>query len=421
MNNQLSTIIAREYLERVKRKSFIISTILMPLFMVGLMVLPALIAIFQTPEEKVIAVVDESGVVARTLQNGDETKFVIVDRPMAELLGNEDYYGVLNIGGNIIENPSNVTLYTHSASSMSLESYISGQIKETVESVRLRKYNIDNLPEILAAVNADVKLQTFRIDEGDEASETSSTLSYFIGIIMSFMLYKLILINGQMVMTSIIEEKNNRVLEIVVSSVKPTYLMLGKILGIGAVAVTQILIWLAIVMSFTYWVMPSLMSGVAAGVNDPELMAAIGKLSDGSYVLSLFVYLLLFLVGGYLFYSSIYAAIGSAVDNIQDASQLTTIAVLPIIVGMVLSPSVVSDPMSSYATWVSIIPFTSPMVMMARIPFGIPFWEIALSIVLLYLTFLFMIWLAAKIYRVGIFMYGKKPTITELIRWARYK
>ena len=421
MNNQLSTIIAREYLERVKRKSFIISTILMPLFMVGLMVLPALIAIFQTPEEKVIAVVDESGVIARTLQNGDETKFVIVERPMAELLGNEDYYGVLNIGGNIIENPSNVTLYTHSASSMSLESYISGQIKETVESVRLRKYNIDNLPEILAAVNADVKLQTFRIDEGDEASETSSTLSYFIGIIMSFMLYMFIIIYGQMVMTSIIEEKNNRVLEIVVSSVKPTYLMLGKILGIGAVAVTQILIWLAIVMSFTYWVMPSLMSGVAAGANDPELMAAIGKLSDGSYVLSLFVYLLLFLVGGYLFYSSIYAAIGSAVDNIQDASQLTTIAVLPIIVGMVLSPSVVSDPMSSYATWVSIIPFTSPMVMMARIPFGIPFWEIALSIVLLYLTFLFMIWLAAKIYRVGIFMYGKKPTITELIRWARYK
>ncbi|MDE6702986.1 MAG: ABC transporter permease [Muribaculaceae bacterium] len=421
MNNQLSTIIAREYLERVKRKSFIISTILMPLFMVGLMVLPALIAIFQTPEEKVIAVVDESGVIARTLQNGDETKFVVVERPMAELLGNEDYYGVLNIGGDIIENPSNVTLYTHSASSMSLESYISGQIKETVESVRLRKYNIDNLPEILAAVNADVKLQTFRIDEGDEASETSSTLSYLIGIIMSFMLYMFILIYGQMVMTSIIEEKNNRVLEIVVSSVKPTYLMLGKILGIGAVAVTQILIWLAIVMSFTYWVMPSLMSGIAAGANDPELMAAIGKLSDGSYVLSLFVYLLLFLVGGYLFYSSIYAAIGSAVDNIQDASQLTTIAMLPIIVVMVLSPSVVSDPMSSYATWVSIIPFTSPMVMMARIPFGIPFWEIALSIVLLYLTFLFMIWLAAKIYRVGIFMYGKKPTITELLRWARYK
>ncbi|MDE5594009.1 MAG: ABC transporter permease, partial [Muribaculaceae bacterium] len=243
MNNQLSTIIAREYLERVKRKSFIISTILMPLFMVGLMVLPALIAIFQTPEEKVIAVVDESGVIARTLQNGDETKFVVVERPMAELLGNEDYYGVLNIGGDIIENPSNVTLYTHSASSMSLESYISGQIKETVESVRLRKYNIDNLPEILAAVNADVKLQTFRIDEGDEASETSSTLSYLIGIIMSFMLYMFILIYGQMVMTSIIEEKNNRVLEIVVSSVKPTYLMLGKILGIGAVAVTQILIW----------------------------------------------------------------------------------------------------------------------------------------------------------------------------------
>ena len=421
MNSQLSIIIAREYLERVKRKSFIISTILMPLFLVGLMALPALIAIFQTPEEKTIAVIDESGVIAKTLQNGDETKFVTVDKPLADVLGNEDYYGVLAIGADIVDKPSDVTLYTHSASSMSLEGYISNQIKETVESIRLRKYNIDNLPEILAAVEANVNLQTFRIDEDAEAAETSSTLSYFIGIIMSFMLYMFILMYGQMVMTSIIEEKNNRVLEIVVSSVKPTYLMLGKILGIGAVAVTQILIWLTIVMSFTYWVMPSLMAGVVSNSNDPELMAALGRLSDGSYVMSLFVYLLLFLIGGYLFYSSIYAAIGSAVDNIQDASQLTTIAVLPIIVGMVLSPSVVADPMSTYATWVSIIPFTSPMVMMARIPFGIPFWEIALSIVLLYLTFGFMIWLAAKIYRVGIFMYGKKPTMSELIRWARYK
>ncbi|MDE7458158.1 MAG: ABC transporter permease, partial [Muribaculaceae bacterium] len=201
MNSQLSIIIAREYLERVKRKSFIISTILMPLFMVGLMALPALIAIFQTPEEKTIAVIDESGVIAKTLQNGDETKFVTVDKPLADVLGNEDYYGVLAIGADIVDKPSDVTLYTHSASSMSLEGYISNQIKETVESIRLRKYNIDNLPEILAAVEANVNLQTFRIDEDDEAAETSSTLSYFIGIIMSFMLEMFILMYSQKVMT----------------------------------------------------------------------------------------------------------------------------------------------------------------------------------------------------------------------------
>ena len=419
MNSQLSTIITREYLERVKRKSFIISTILMPVFMVLLMALPALIAIFSTPEEKEIAVVDESGVIAKTLQNGDETKFVVTQATLADLTDNEDYYGVLVIGKDIVDNPSAVTLYTHSASSMQLENAIARQIKETVESIRLRRYNIENLSEILAAVNADVKLQTFRIDS-DETSETSSTLSYFIGIIMSFMLYMFILLYGQMVMTSIIEEKNNRVLEIVVSSVKPSYLMLGKIIGIGLVAITQILIWAIIIMSFTFWVMPSLVAGIAGGA-DPEMMAALGLLGDGSYMLTLFVYLILFLVGGDLFYSSIYAAIGSAVDNIQDASQLQTFAVLPIIIGMVLAPSVVGDPMSSFATWVSIIPFTSPMVMMARIPFDIPVWQIITSLVLLYATFLFMIWLSAKIYRVGIFMYGKKPTIGELIRWARYK
>lgn len=420
MNSKLMTIIAREYLERVKRKSFIISTILMPIFMVLLMVLPALIAVMSTPETKEIAVLDESGVIAQTLQNSDEARYVL--KPSAtleDLLGDEDYYAVLQIGGDIVENPSSVTMFTHAAPSMSIENDLSRQIKDAVERIRLRSYDIDNLSEILASVKADVRLQTFRVDS-DETSETSSSLSYFIGIIMSFMLYMFILLYGQMVMTSIIEEKNNRVLEIVVSSVRPTYLMLGKIVGIGLVAVTQILIWAVLIMSFAYWGMPALVASLGTS-GDSEFMAALGMLGDQSYVLSLVCYLLLFLIGGYLFYSSIYAAIGSAVDNIQDASQLQTVAILPIIIGMVLSPTVVSDPNSALAFWSSIIPFTSPMVMMARIPFGIAFWQIWLSIVLLYLTFFLMIWLAAKIYRVGIFMYGKKPTLGELIRWARYK
>ncbi len=420
MNSKLMTIIAREYLERVKRKSFIISTILMPIFMVLLMVLPALIAVFSTPETKEIAVIDQSGVIASTLQNSDEARYIL--KPSAtldDMLADDDYYGVLLIGSDIVENPSAVTLYTHAAPSMQIEHDLSRQIKDAIERIRLRGYDIDNLSEILAAVNADVRLQTFRVDS-DETSETSSSLSYAIGIIMSFMLYMFILLYGQMVMTSIIEEKNNRVLEIVVSSVRPTYLMLGKIVGIGLVAVTQILIWVVLVMSFAYWAMPALVSSLGQSA-DTEFMTALGVLGDKSYILSLAGYLLLFLIGGYLFYSSIYAAIGSAVDNIQDASQLQTVAILPIIIGMVLAPTVVADPNSGLAFWSSIIPFTSPMVMMARIPFGIPGWQTALSIVLLYLTFFFMIWLAAKIYRVGIFMYGKKPSLGELIRWARYK
>ena len=420
MNSKLSIIIAREYLERVKRKSFIISTIIMPVLMVGLMMLPALIAYFSTPEEKQIAVIDESGVIAPTLQNSDEVKFIATKASFEDLSKDDRYDAVLTIGADIVENPSSATLYTHSASSVQLEKSIASQIKHTIESIRLRKYNIDNLNEILAAINANVTLQTFRIADNEEASETSSELSSAIGFLMTFMLYMFIILYGQMVMTSIIEEKNNRVLEIVVSSVKPTTLMLGKILGIGFVAITQILIWAAIVLSFTTWVMPSFVAALASS-GDTEVLAAIGQLGDLSYIVSLFAYLLIFLIGGYLFYSSLFAAIGSAVDNIQDASQLQSIALAPILIGFIVSPAVVQDPMSTFATWVSIIPFTSPMVMMARIPFGIPFWEIAVSIVLLYATILFTIWLSAKIYRIGIFMYGKKPTIAELIRWARYK
>ena len=224
---------------------------------------------------------------------------------------------------------------------------------------------------------------------------------------------------GQMVMTSIIEEKNNRVLEIVVSSVKPSVLMAGKIIGVGLVAMTQILIWAGIVLSFTVWVMPSVISSVAG--SDADFAAVLSQLGNAGYVAMLFAYMILFLIGGYLFYASIYAAIGSAVDNIQDAGQLQMVAVLPILIGFILAPSVLNNPMSGVAFWASIIPFTSPMVMMARIPFGIPAWETILSLVLLYAAFIGLIWLAAKIYRVGIFMYGKKPTFSELIRWARYK
>lgn len=416
MNSPLSIIITREYLERVKRKSFIISTILTPLFMILLMIAPALIAMISTLDQKEIAVIDDSGMIGRTLQNNESVRFIDTDKSLDQLMADEDLYGVLVIGADIIRNPSNVSLYTRGSLSMQLENEISSSIKHTVESIRLKEYNIANLAQIMQEVNADVKLSTFRLDK-DESSETSSVMSYIIGMVMSLMLYMFILLYGQMVMTSIIEEKNNRVLEIVVSSVKPAYLMLGKIVGVGLVALTQILIWAVIICSVTTWGIPSLV----AGVTDGDLLSIFGVLGDSGYMLSLFGYLILFLIGGYLFFSAIYAAIGSAVDNIQDASQLQSVAVIPIILGMVFSMTVVNDPDSTMALWASIVPLTSPMVMMARLPFGIPVWQIVTSLVVLYLSFLFLVWLAAKIYRVGIFMYGKKPSFAELIRWARYK
>lgn len=298
---------------------------------------------------------------------------------------------------------------------MQTESAISSQLKNIIENERLKSYDIDNLGQIMKEIQADVRLETFRITDGD-TSETSSLISYIVGTITSFMLYMFILLYGQMVMTSIIEEKNNRVLEIVVSSVHPNALMMGKIVGIGLVAITQILIWGLITTACSMWLMP-LVAGAASATDGLD----IGMLGSPLYIMGLFGYIMLFLVGGYLFYSSIYAAIGSAVDNIQDASQLQSIAIVPIIVGLIIGMTASQDPSSGMAVWASIIPFTSPMVMMSRIPFGIPAWQIVVSVVVLYASFLAMVWLAAKIYRVGIFMYGKKPSFAELIRWARYK
>ncbi len=418
--HNLYLIIRREYLERVHRKSFIITTILMPLLMLGLMMAPALIMVMTEPESKTIAVIDASEMVSPSLVSDGDLNFETIDNNVnVDSIKKLDAYdAILYIGSDIVDNPHNVQMYTKSAPSMVTEQYIRTQIKEAVEGKRLKRYDIENLAQIMDDVEADVQISTFRIDK-EEEEETSSMVSYIIGLVMSMMLYMFLIIYGQMVMTSIIEEKTNRVLEIVVSSVKPKYLMMGKVIGIGLVAITQILIWGVLVGCVSRWLMPMVTAGITS--EDMDLMAAISQLGNVSYVLSLMGYMMLFLIGGYLLYSSLFAAIGSAVDNIQDAQQLTTIAIVPIVLGLIFSMSVAQDPNSTLALWLSMIPFTSPMVMMARIPFGIPAWEIWVSLAVLFLTFYGMIWVCAKIYRVGIFMYGKKPTMKELVRWARYK
>ena len=416
MSRNLNIIISREYLSRVKRKSFIISTILMPIFMVGMMVAPVIIAMTSTPENQLIAVIDDSGVVAKRLQNTEQVTFTSVTGELADFKANEDYDAILTINSDVVSSPKDAaTLYTRGAPSIQTESFVTSQLDNIVRDLRIRAYNIDNLDQILREVEPNINLATFRIDKEEEES-TSSGLSYGLGMFTMFILYMFIILYGQMVMTSIIEEKNNRVLELVVSSTKPFDLMMGKILGICLVAVTQILIWAILLIAASMWLIPAI-----TGTNDPEITAVIGQLSNPMFLVNIFGFMVLFLIGGYMFYSTIYAAIGSAVDNIQDASQLSTLAVIPVILALVISMAVVQDPNSTLAFWASIIPFTSPMVMMARLPFGIPLWQEILSLVVLYAGFVGMIWVAAKIYRIGIFMYGKKPTIKDLIKWTRYK
>lgn len=439
MKSKINIIISREYVERVTKKSFIITTLLMPMLMIAMMLAPALIAIFNTPETKRIAVIDHSTLIAPMLQNGEEVEYVNTASTVEAARADESLDGILVIGEDVMTNVGNVSLYTRDASSIMLEQEVAGQLNRSIEQMRLAEvqqtHNIENLSEIIGGIQCNVAMQTFRLD--DEAEQSSSSgLSFAIGMIMTLLLYMFLLLYGQLVMTSIIEEKNNRVLEIVVSSVKPSQLMLGKILGIGLVAVTQVLIWAALITAISAYALPAMLPGdvmsevsllssgqlsASEATNDIGMLQAIMQLGDVSYILTLFGFLLLFLIGGFLFYAAIYAAIGSAVDNIQDAGQLQSIVVVPIILGMIFSMSIFNDPNSTFATVLSMVPFTTPMVMMARIPFGIATWEIVVSLAVLYASFMLMVWLSAKIYRVGIFMYGKKPSFKELIRWINYK
>ena len=438
--SNISIIIQREFNERVRKKSFIITTLLMPLLMVALMAAPALIMQFSRGDEKRIAVIDESGLVAPRLESDGELRFEPTDLTTEEARRTlTDRFGVLRIGGDILENPSDVKLYANSSSSLSVESSITDQIERILEAEKLKRYNIDNLQQILDEVKTTVTLQTFRNDKSqeEETHAQSSTVATVTGYVLGFILYMFLLIYGQMVMQSVIEEKNNRVLEVMVSSVRPFDLMMGKILGIASVAVVQVAIWGVLICGIGAAVMPHLMpsdvmasaqamqqgmpDAAAASGMDPEMLQAVAAITDLGYIVRIFVCLLLFVFGGYLFYSAMFAAVGSAVDNVQDASQLQTPITLPIILALLMMFAVIRDPNSQMAFWFSVIPFTSPIVMIVRIPYDIPLWEIALSLAVLYASFVGMVWFAAKIYRVGIFMYGKKPSLKELFKWIRYK
>ena len=424
------------------KKSFLFTTILMPLFMILIGAAPTLIMEFADSETRKITVVDESGIVAPRLESNKEVEFVLSEKNIAETLiataDDEDNFGVLHIGKAIVENPNDARLYTSASSSLMLEDGIADQIEKVIESERLKAYNIENIDEILEKVKASVHLATFRTDKEKESAASSAMASSLAGIVLGFLLYFILAIYGGMVMQSVIEEKSSRILEVMVSTVKPFEMLMGKILGIALVAATQILVWGVLLVVFSAVIMPAMMpenliesvQQVQAGADAsmlamqqdvaPEMLTALASVLDTGHIAMIAAMVLLFTVGGFLLYASLYAAIGASVDQAQDAQQLTTVVTLPIIVAFIVTMMVMKDPNSPIVFWCSLIPFTSPIVMVARIPSGIPAWEIAASLVVLYATFVVCVWGAAKIYKIGIFMHGAKPKFKDLWRWLRY-
>ena len=422
-------IVSREYLERVRKKSFIVVTLLMPLFMIGMMLAPTLMMLYSGgSEQKRVMVVDRSGVVVDRLYSSPEVEYVDVSemtKAEACAVYNDEgkAFGILYIG-SVVDARDSVQLITNTSSSMILEENIANQISSIIEQDKLLSYNIENIDEILASVKTDITLSTYLNNgSGEEATmeSTSSGMNYALGIILGMLLYMIIIIYGQMVLTSVVEEKASRVIDVMVTSCTPFQLMMGKILGIAAVAVTQIAIWALLVLSASKFLLPALLPADVAMTNDAMLSTILGTFGDVGYLAMLFTYMLLFILGGFLLYASLYAAAGSAVDSVQDGQQYNTIIMIPIILSIIVMMSVFNDPNSPVAFWFSMIPFTSPIVMIARIPFGIAVWEIWLSIGILYATFILTTWLAAKIYRIGIFMHGKRPSWKELGQWLRMK
>lgn len=437
---KIGIIIRREFNERVRKKSFLVTTILTPLLFVGLIGGVVAMTMLKTGETKIIEVIDNSGVIAGKLESGKSIQYHPAERTLEEINADRgDTWGVLVIGGDVMTNPNNVQLYTYSSSTLETELAISGAISNIIESEKLKNYDIENLPQILDEVRTSVNLKAYKVDDTGSEKESSSILSMGLAYIFGFLMYMFVLLYGVQVMNGVIEEKNSKVLEVIVSSVKPSQLMMGKIIGIALVAVTQFLIWVVIIaiMGFAMLKMivpsdllaavassgmtPDMAGAAQAAADNPDAFAALSNIMDFTYIGKMLVTFLFYFVGGYLLYAAMFAAVGSAVDNVQDSQQFQMPITLPLILGLVGMMNAMQDPNGALALWLSMIPFTSPMVMVARVPYGVPAWELALSAGLLVATFVVMVWLAGKIYRVGIFMYGKKPSFAELAKWVTYK
>ena len=430
-------IAAREFNERVRKKSFIITTLLMPLFFVALMFVPALMMNIKSNDIKEVIVVDQSGLIGDRLQPDGQLTFSPSERSFEELReADNEVFGILVVGEDIATNPSNLQLFAYESSTINIESAITEQVRTIIEAEKLKAYNIEDIDAILAAIKTPVSIQVKQLNESGEAKESSSILNIALAYIFGFLIYMFVFLYGNMVLQGVIEEKSTKVMEVMVSSVKPFQLMMGKILGIASVAVTQFAIWVVFILIIGSAAMgliggnealAAVQSGAAVDTSalgisiDSEMASIISTITAPDYLLRILGGFLIYFVGGYLLYAAMFAAVGSAVDNEKDTQNLQLPITIPLMLGIFVMLSAMQEPHGPLAFWFSMIPFTSPIVMMVRLPYGVPGWELALSVGLLVLTFVGMVWLAGKIYRVGVFMYGKKPTFRELLKWARYK
>jgi len=446
--NKIPIIIAREYIIRVRKKSFIIMSILGPLLFAAMMIIPAWLAQVEETDVKRIAIADSSHLFRNVIPETEYLKFDYLDNirinDLKENFKSMGYYGVLYISHIVTYDPNSVIMYSDKQPSLATKMHISKYLEEYIRDQKLKTYNIENLDEILKGVKTTINVRTIKLSEEGEEKESSTGIMMAVGYICGILMYMFLIFCGTMVMRGVVEEKTSRIIEVIISSVKPFQLMFGKIVGIAMVGLTQLLIWIIstfILVSIAQAVFfpefsmtpteqvisqdimtatPSEGEQIGSSEEMNELRAALSTLKNVNFAVIILTFLFYFL-GGYLLYASFFAAVGAAVDSETDTQQFVFPILLPLILGIIVLFSITNNPDSPIAFWFSIIPFTSPIVMMARIPFGVPWPEFFLSAGLLIAFFMGSTWLAGKIYRTGILMYGKKATLKEMLKWIRYK
>lgn len=446
----IKTIISREYMTRVRKKSFLLTTFLVPVLFAAMCILPSVIMLMAKDSDKKVAVVDQSGIVMPYLADTESVDYT--DYSTVPVDSMKASFESLGLDALVVISPIDSVAKTVSVSSYSakpltieLEEGVCSKVNDAVEDYRLAQYDISDLRQIMDSIKSDVSMSTYILGESGEEKITSSEVYMMISMVLSIIIYMFIAMFSGMVMQSVIEEKASRVVEVLVSSVKATELMFGKIIGVACVALTQFFLWivltLVLVGGFSAFVgfdslmgdpaqteqmmeMTTQMGGVdmaemTASMQEQEGMGAVlNTLRDINWAQMIIAFVVYFALG-YLLYASFFAAIGSAVENEADTNQLQMPVTVPLLLAFLIAIYAFNAPDSSVVWWGSMIPFTSPIVMLARIPFGVPMWELVLSIVLLVLTFIGCGWASAKIYKIGILMFGKKTTFKDLWKWLK--
>jgi ABC-2 type transport system permease protein len=442
--NKTGTIIKREYLSRVRKKSFIVMTILGPLLLAGLMIAPIVLSKWSDKEYK-IAIVDDTRLFYDRFPESGKIYFTDLTTDIdsaLELMHNGTFDAVLHIPEIAFQAPSSLRLFSAKSVNLNAKMLAENTLKHEFESLKLGAAGIDK--EMLESIETKVNIQAIRIQDDGATQSDYPQISMMLGLISGLLIYIFVFLFGSQVMRGVLEEKTSRIVEIIISSVKPFQLMMGKIIGVGLVGLTQFLMWIILTFAIVGGVQlaaPGLFkytpdsqvylnqgqvlggSGMTEQIEQvQQYNTAAGEIMEGiaaiNFPVMIFSFIFFFL-GGFLLYAALFAAIGSAVDNEADTQQFMLPVTVPLILAMVMAQSIINSPSGPVAVWLSYIPFTSPVVMMVRIPFGVPYTEVLLSGVLLILGFIATTWVASKIYRIGILMYGNKVSYGEIWKWLK--